>query len=98
MFKEHAELKARADDCVAQARREMELAEQATEEVRCTEHLDAALEWLKVATQFRELEQATGDAPGGPTPTIIPAPALAQTAPRHGSASNGSDMPRRDAP
>lgn len=74
MFEEHAELKARAGECLAQARREMDLAEKAADESRCTEHLKAALECLKLATEIRMLMRARDDASGAATPTIIPGP------------------------
>lgn len=72
MFKEHAELKARAGECVAQARQEMDLAEKAADESHCTDHLRAALVWLKMATELRAAMQAEDEASGAPT--IIPDP------------------------
>lgn len=69
MFKEHAELMARADECVAQARQEMEAAARATEESCCTDRFRAASEWLKLAAELCELMKAGNDAP-----TIIPDP------------------------
>lgn len=77
MSREHAELRARAGECVAQARQEMDLAEKATDESHRTDHLRAALVWLKTATELRAEMQAGDNASGAPTTIPDPDPSPA---------------------
>jgi hypothetical protein len=55
MFEADAELSARAELCIEQARAAMDAAETSSRETCRAEHLKIALEWLKLASEIRAL-------------------------------------------
>lgn len=74
MFKEHAALDVRADDCVAQARVATKLAEKAATDGDRSSYLRVAMDWMILARELDRFGEAVDDATTGPTPGAILAP------------------------